>query len=87
MVGGTVIETLITPDMVWINTKNKFDTLAIFVKKTALSCSVSEGDDIWRQGRHAMWTPNDKNGRQIDSKLVDVKLERIGYSGARSVGL
>lgn len=85
MIGGTVIETVETPDKIWINCREERsgDECAIYVEKDARARTVAEGDSVWWQGRQAMWTPkgfhpNGKSG--ID---YDIRLKRIGFSGAR----
>jgi hypothetical protein len=81
-VGGTVIETIVTGDLVWINTKEKPEyrsECAIYVENTPEARSVSEGDIVWWQGQWAMWTPKDSTGRTIGP--VEVKLKRRGFSG------
>lgn len=76
MVGGTVIETIDTGDRVWVNCQDREhgDTCAIYVERTAESRSISRGDHVWWQGRHAMWTPRRRS-------FNDRRLVRIGYSG------
>jgi hypothetical protein len=78
MVGGKVIETIDTGDKVWINCRGtgceKNNECAIYVERTPEARSVSLGDSIWWQGRHAFWTPK---GRHFE----DRKLIRWGFSG------
>jgi hypothetical protein len=81
-VGGTVIETIITGDLVWINTKEspKYRSeCAIYVENTPEARSVSEGDIIWWQGNIAYWTAKDRHGRTVGRK--EVELKRRGFSG------
>jgi hypothetical protein len=91
-VGGTVIETVVLPDKVWINTRERLSyrsTCAIYVKRTARSRTVSEGDCVWWQGSQAFWTPamnrlpeaesNRRGNRQ--GKDFEIVLERVGGSG------
>jgi hypothetical protein len=102
MIGGTVIETITLEDRVWINCRGErgesSTTCAIFVKKTAKSRSVSEGDAVWWQSGLAMWTPSFNRVKTCTHKHhfsclkcgkdYDIKLERVGYSGvARPVGI
>lgn len=75
MVGGTVIETLVGTDRVWINCRDKHGSeCAIFVERTDESRAISEGDSIWWQGVHAYWTPKGK-------PFHDRPLRRRGASG------
>lgn len=75
-VGGRVVEVIVLQDRVWVNTRepSSGDECAIYVERTAKSRSISEGDSLWWQGRHAMWTPKNR-------AFFDMELERIGYSG------
>lgn len=89
MIGGTVIETVIAGDKVWINCEEKQSTrtCAIYVRRTAKSEKVRPADTIWWQGSYAMWTPyeNAKKHKSVPQRCgidYDIKLERIGYSGA-----
>lgn len=82
MVGGTVIETMVVGDRVWIDCKEhprRSTTCAIYVDNTAEARSVSEGDMIWWQGGYAYWTAKNRNGKTVGK--VEVKLKRRGYSG------
>jgi hypothetical protein len=74
MVGGKVIETIVLRDRVWINCRERKKELAIYVRRDAVSRSVSPGDTVWWQGRMAMWTPKGK-------PFADKRMERIGFSG------
>ena len=80
--GGTVIETIILPDKVWINTKEKPEyrsDCAIYVENTPEARCVSEGDSVWWQGAFAYWTAKNQQGHRVGS--VEVKLKRRGFSG------
>lgn len=85
-VGGKVVEIIVCPDRVWVNTRERPEhrsTCAVYVERTPEALSISEGDTLWWQGRHAMWTP--KSGA-----FHDRKLNRIGFSGisrASALGL
>lgn len=86
MIGGVVIETMVLKYRVWILCQERLkngtmlsDKCSIFVENTPKSRSVSEGDIIWWQGAHAMWTAKDSNGRTVGKP--DTKLARIGFSG------
>jgi hypothetical protein len=86
MIGGTVIETIVLPDKVWINCKENqsSSTCAIYVASTAKARSVSEGDTIWWQSSLAYWTPKfHKSGSGKPHKDYDIKLDRVGFSGAK----
>lgn len=87
MIGGTVIETVDAGDRIWINCQIKTSGIthecAINVERDAKALTVADGDTVWWQGKEAMWTPkgfhpNGKSG--ID---FDIRLKRIGYSGAQ----
>lgn len=87
MIGGTVVETVVLPDKVWVNCRerNSSSTCAIYVEKTPKSRTIGEGDIVWWQGSWAMWTPEfnrGKNGLRC-GKDFDIRLNRIGYSGAK----
>lgn len=92
MVGGTVIETIVLPEKVWVNcdearsyeAEGGWVTIpsrecAIYVERTPESRSISEGDSLWWQGGWAMWTPRNR-------AFEDRKLKRIGYSGVSRPG-
>ena len=49
---------------------------AIYVQMNKDSSQIQIGDFVWWQGRWALWTPADRSRE-------DVKIPRIGYSGAR----
>lgn len=83
-VGGKVVETIVLPDKVWVNTHDgasgckrmdcKGHTCAIYVERTVESRSISEGDTVWWQGQWAFWTP-------ANAVFHERKLKRIGFSG------
>lgn len=84
MIGGTVIETIILSDRVWINCneKNSSSECAIYIKHTAKSECVSEGDTVWWQSSVAYWTPSFyKQGTGKCGKDCDIQLDRIWFSG------
>jgi hypothetical protein len=77
MVGGVVIETIVLPEKVWVNCREKprrGRKCAIYVERTPESRSISEGDSLWWQGEWAMWTPK-------NHAFEDKKLRRVGFSG------
>lgn len=78
MVGGIVVETIIVTGRkrVWVNCIDGLDECAIYVSDTPAARSISEGDSLWRQGDHAMWTP-------INKPFSDMRLVRVGYSGVK----
>lgn len=98
MIGGTVIETIVLPEKVWINTKEdtSTSTCAIYVENSAKSRSVSEGDSVWWQSDTAYWTPACMRTKQCDHDHhvsckkagvdYDIKLRRIGFSGVSRPG-
>lgn len=77
MVGGVVIETIVLPDRIWINCRDKRDTCAIYVERNAKSEAIRVGDKLWWQGREAMWTP----ASGVSAGWYDLRIPRIGYSG------
>ena len=80
-IGGTVTETIDCATSVWINTLDDHgEYCAIHVKPSNQAFCISEGDTVWWQAGWALWTPKGRRGNNI---LRDVKLERIGYSGAK----
>ena len=84
MVGGTVIETVVLPDKVWVNCQDKHSTsqCAIYVKNTPKARCISEGDSFWWQSSWAFWTPQFYvQGSGKAGKEYDIKLERVGFSG------
>lgn len=96
MVGGKVIETIVLPDKVWINTRDAHSTseCAIYVENDAKSRTVSEGDTVWWQSDIAMWTPAFMASEKVcDHKHhyscrragidYDIRLKRIGFSGVK----
>lgn len=90
-IGGTVTETIILPDKIWINTKEKEhyrSECAIYVEDSPAARCVSKGDTVWWQGNTAYWTPKNKNGQPIERKdgkcsVSDIKLKRQGFSGVK----
>lgn len=79
MIGGIVIETILTDPLMWISCKDKDtgDEAAIFVEATAEARCVSEGDSIWWEGGFCYWTPRMRTLRGPR----DVKLVKVGSSG------
>jgi hypothetical protein len=79
-VGGKVVETIVLPDKVWVNTSDHGDLCAIYVERTAEARSIDIGDSLWWQGRYAYWTP--RHGRfRHDPPFRDRAIRRIGFSG------
>lgn len=87
MVGGKVVETIELEDKIWINCEDEKtpqwndknysnDQCAIYVEKTAAARCIQEGDSLWWQGDHAMWTPRKR-------AFTDFKLKKIGSSGVK----
>lgn len=80
-VGGTVTETVVAGDKVWIDTREReqcLSTTAIYVENTPAARVVSEGDSVWWQGSYAFWTPK-RDGKRLGP--IEVKLKRVGCSG------
>lgn len=82
-VGGRVVETIVLPDRVWVNTDDSRDEhrpnlCAIYVERTPESRTIAPGDCVWWQGERAFWTPRSIGA---DVPFVDRKLKRIGFSG------
>lgn len=84
MVGGVVITTIESGDKIYVNCKEvlspnsrrKPETCAIYVVRNADSEQIRPGDNIWWQGRSAMWTPADR-------RFVDKQIARASYSGVK----
>lgn len=79
MVGGTVIETIILADKVWINARDNYppkhpDECAIYVERNSDSEQVAVGDSIWWQNVLAYWTPASR-------EFTERPIPRVGYSG------
>jgi len=95
MVGGTVVETIILEDRVWVNTVDNDETrntqCAIYVQKNEKALRISPGDSVWWQGGSAMWTPYLNRGavrkqrgetkEQRGGIDYDIRIPRIGFSG------
>jgi diaminopimelate decarboxylase len=90
MTGGTVIETNGDYDHIEIIVRGtgceENDTLAIKVKVSPESRSISEGDSVWWQGRKAYWTACNRDGK-YNKGTKDVKIQRIGYSYKPAVSI
>lgn len=84
MVGGTVVTIIGRGDKVYINCKEvlpaksrrKPETCAIYVVRNADSEQIRPGDNIWWQGKWAMWTP-------VDRRFTDKQIPRASYSGVK----
>lgn len=85
MVGGMVITTIEDGDRIYVNCqerrtagesqrRSRPDTCAIYVERNPDSEQVRPGDDIWWQGKWAMWTPADR-------RVIDKQIPRRSYSG------
>lgn len=81
MVGGMVITTIEDRDRVYVNCRGigseRRDTCAIYVERNADSEQIRAGDNVWWQGKWAMWTPADR-------RVVDRQIPRRSYSGVQS---
>lgn len=83
MVGGIVIGVAHQGEETLINVAGSGgginDYLAIRVKGGA---AIRPGDQVWWQGRLAMWTPQENIGREGLRCGVDyeIQLQRVGYS-------
>jgi hypothetical protein len=92
MIGGIVIEVCDHPtdQKVYINCKEfgkSTSECAVFVEKDENSANVEVGDTVWWHGKNVFWTPA-KNREKPCKDLIagtdyDVKLKKIGYSGAK----
>jgi hypothetical protein len=71
MVGGKIASIWRQADRIRIIAQDRHDFCAIHIEPTDEPIVV--GDDIWWQGRVALWTPADRS-------RIDVHLPRIGYS-------
>jgi len=81
-VGGNIIEIIdcSNDNRIWVNTKDKSDTCAVWVERDKKSKIISEGDSLWWQGGNCYWTPK---GSKRDRQGInfDIVLKKIGYSG------
>ena len=91
-VGGKVVETIVLPDKVWINARDKYEgDCAIYVENDARARCVSEGDALWWQGSNAYWTPKAhlvsyEEARRLGYKQgqhYEIPLTRRGFSGVK----
>lgn len=79
MVGGTVFETRIDGERVWLNVRDDFppkrpDECAVYVVKNADSERIKSGDRVWWQGRKLFWTRKDRS-------IIEKEIPRASYSG------
>lgn len=80
MVGGMVITVIEdgARGRIYVNCRGtgseKRETCAIYVERNADSEQIRPGDNIWWQGKWAMWTPADR-------RVVDKEIPRRSYSG------
>jgi hypothetical protein len=92
MIGGTVTETVIVGDRLWVGCEEDTSTskCGIYVERNQKSERIKPGDCIWWQGGFAMWTPYDNRGKSQEEaqslgfkcgKDYDIKIPRIGFSG------
>lgn len=93
-VGGTVVETIVLSDKVWVNTDEGRSyraedgtwvtvpsrECAVYVERTPASEYIEQGDSLWWQGNHAYWTPKSGSLKR-NPAFTDKPLKRIGYSG------
>lgn len=81
-VGGRVVETILMPGRVWVNTREpqSGDLCAIYVESTPAARCITEGDSVWWQGQRAFWTPRAGSFRDA-APFSDMSLRRIGCSG------
>ena len=102
MVGGKVIEVLRLPDRVWVNCWEVLfcgavTECAIYVVRTEVSELIKVGDQLWWQGRDAMWTPAAHRLPACDGSCglgpgcasrggvdYDIRIPRIGHSGVKN---
>lgn len=78
MVGGMVIATIEDGDRIYVNCQGsgseRREQCAIYVERNADSEQVRPGDNLWWQGKRAMWTPSNR-------RVVDKEIPRRSYSG------
>lgn len=86
MNGGEVIATVNVHTLVWIKCRDE-DGLecSIYVERSNVSRSVSEGDTLRWHSTHAYWTPYDSKGKPIGN-VFDIPLRRIAVAGAHEPG-
>ncbi|NBC29364.1 MAG: hypothetical protein GVY29_05155 [Spirochaetes bacterium] len=77
-------ETIILEDRVWVNTTDGRDECAIYLVRCPESRTISPGDALWWNGRHAHWTPYEDEETWCERRVgpKDVKIRRKGFSGA-----
>lgn len=80
MVGGTVIETLVTDTSVWVNVRDGSETCGVLLERTPEARSISERDDLWWDGSVVSWTPRYRMGGRAILKSA-VKIKRLGGAG------
>lgn len=82
MVGGMVIAIQEDGDRLYVNCREtnagrrRPDECAIYVERNADSEQIRPGDNLWWQGKRAMWTPYDR-------RVVDKEIPRRSYSGVK----
>jgi hypothetical protein len=93
MIGGTVVETIVLEDRVWVDCEedNSTSKCAIYVVRNKRSEAIKPSDSIWWQGSWAMWTPYKHRGNdprkpgfvkgRKSGKDYDIRIQRIGSSG------
>ena len=78
MIGGIVNDIIHGEALTWIQVRGtgseSKDRCSILVETDHFTALVREGDSIWWQGDHALWTTP-------DSRFVDHKFMRRGFSG------
>ena len=82
MVGGRVVATIETADRIYVDCqevlrhRGRPQTCAIYVVRNADSEQIRPGDNVWWQGKWAMWTPADR-------RFTDRQIPRASYSGVK----
>lgn len=79
MVGGMVIAVIHNGDRIYLNCQERVgrrrpETCAIYVERNSDSEQIRPGDNVWWQGKRAMWTPYNRH-------VVDKEIPRRSYSG------
>lgn len=78
-IGGEVIETILLPDQVWVNTHDGKNECGIFVERNHETESISRGDSMYWVKDEAYWTPVKEN--KFVGSETHIKLKKIGNSG------
>jgi hypothetical protein len=78
MIGGKIVEIILESDAVFLNVQDrtypKDPRCGIYVERNEFSELMQIGDDVWWQGKWAMWTSDDR-------RFIDKQILRLSGSG------